>query len=380
MTPKKEKIRLAVCISDFRIGGAQKIVADLVNHLNTDRYEVHLITFFLSEKEDTFHSILRNGVHVHKLNWNKFTDLRSWFETYKLLKLLKPDIVFSHLYFSNFITRCLKPFISYKVIVVEHNIYASKTSLQIFFDRLLAKLTYKIVAVSKGVASFTSQQERISIKKFIIIPNGVDVDCLYRQSTFEKIREVKKELDVKSANKIIITIGQLIRQKNHTLLIEAFSKFINGYPDYRLVILGGGSGKKTLTTLVKDLSIEDSIIFPGIKNEVGPYLAAANFFVLPSLFEGFGIVCIEAMAMGLPVISTRVTGPDSYIKDGKNGLFTDGTVSDLVDKMSAIADLNEERMSVYKNNAIRTANLFRIDEVIREYENLFEESIKSNLP
>ena len=198
-----DKIKLLVSISDFRMGGAQKIVTDFVNNVDANKFEIHLLTFFDSQGENTFYSSLSNQVQVHRLDWKGFLDIPNWFKTIKLISVVKPDLVFSHLYFSNTVTRCLKMLFGYKVVTVEHNTYVNKTKSQKIVDQMLAHLTSRIVAVSSGVADFTAKQEGISPDKFYVIPNGVNLVELKDQVNEQSLAEVRAGLGLKDNEKLV---------------------------------------------------------------------------------------------------------------------------------------------------------------------------------
>lgn len=367
------KIKLLVAISDFRIGGAQKIVLDVLKCLDVGRFEVHLVTFFATPKETTFFSELPDYVKVHSLSFKNFYDFKSWRATFRVLKSIKPHVVWSHLFFSHTVVRALKIFFDYKVITVEHNTYPNQKWLHRSIEKILSLVTYKIVAVAPGVIDFLVREVGIKREKCVVIKNGVNIKQI--QTVVEsEVLQARATLGLIPTDHLIISVGQLIRQKNHKLLIDAFALFVKNHNDYKLVIIGEGAKRQELETQIKALALEDRVLLPGIKKPIAPFLAAADFFVLPSLFEGFGIVCIEAMALGLPVIATKVTGPDIYIKEGENGFFCEATVSSLLEKMEQMASLDIDVKTKLTAGAKETAASYDISEVALLYQALIIEA------
>ena len=372
----EQKIKLVIAINDFRIGGAQKLVADIVRRIDTHKFELCLITLSQKEAEKSFYEELDGSVRVEKINFKGFTDISAWRVLYKTLKDLRPDVVCSNLFFSNTVLRVLKPLFSYKVIIVEHNVYLHKPFSQRTIDWLLSHLSYQIVGVSKQVRDYTSKSEHISEEKFTVIQNGVDRE-LYAQSAKEtNLNEFKRSLGLEIADKVVLSVGQLINQKNHSLLIQAFSEFQKDHPHHKLVIIGEGSLRNKLETKITERGLTGKVLLMGIRKDVASFYAIADFFVLPSLFEGFALVCIEAMATGLPVIATKVAGPNEYVKPGMNGLFTEFDPFDLQKQMSHLADLPAPLRETLAAGARITAAQYDISHTVNAYENLFSAAVK----
>lgn len=148
--------------------------------------------------------------------------------------------------------------------------------------------------------------------KSVVIPNPVaDVPI------------VTQRLENCKRDKIIVTAGRLVEQKNHEMLIRAFSKITERFPEYKLMIYGEGSLKDKLGTISKEAGIDESVIFPGSVNDLHEKIINAELFVLSSNFEGMPNALMEAMAMGLTCISTDCPcgGPRDLISDGYNGLL-----------------------------------------------------------
>lgn len=150
----------------------------------------------------------------------------------------------------------------------------------------------------------------LGIIQRVIIPNAINPEFLRLSVNQER-------------KKIIITSGRLKTQKRHDLLISSFSKISEKFYDYKLVILGDGPLRSQLEKQIKELHLENRVFLPGYVDDVQSRLSCAFMFVLSSDFEGMPNALIEAMAMGLPCISTDCDGGGAryLIKDGENGLL-----------------------------------------------------------
>lgn len=146
--------------------------------------------------------------------------------------------------------------------------------------------------------------------------------------------------------KRIVSAARLMKQKNQIMLINAFAQIKKAYPDYTLTIYGEGPFRPELEKRIGELGLEDSVFLPGKVQNVFDCIADAELFVLSSDFEGMPNALIEAMCLGLPVISTRVSGATDLIIDGKNGLLTDvGDTEQLTDGIRRMLSDPELRQS-----------------------------------
>ena len=171
---------------------------------------------------------------------------------------------------------------------------------------VLYRFASGIVVQTKKNQSYFSKTVQ---KKSCVIYNPVDL----KENAGAAI-ETKKE-------KTIVTAGRLMPQKNQTMLIRAFAGVLTKYPDYRLVIYGEGPERENLEQLAGELSVSGQVIFPGNVSDLHEQMKTAKMFVLCSDYEGMPNALIEAMCLGLPCISTEVSGSTDLIEDHRNGLL-----------------------------------------------------------
>ena len=377
MNQINEKIKLIVSVNDFRVGGAQKIVCDVLSELNPQKFDLHLLTLQQLPGETTLYSDLPQSVSIHQINFGSFYDFKSWLKLFKLLRSIGPEVVWSNLFFSNTVMRVMAVFMGFSVVVTEHNTYQWKSWQQKLIDRVLSSFTYRIVAVSNRVKEHTLASSSISESKFTVIPNGVDFARFARNFSKKEKTKIREELGIGLDDRVVICVGQLIRQKNHELLIYSFSKLDNRYSDCRLLILGEGTERDNLESQIARLDLKDRVLMPGIKKNTEAHYAISDFFVLSSRFEGFGIVCIEAMAAGLPVIATKVAGPDEYIKVSQNGFFTEANPVSMSEKIQYLLDLPASEKQRMREGARTTARNYDLSKVATAYSNLFKQAADS---
>ena len=188
-------------------------------------------------------------------------------------------------------------------------------------------------------------------KKSIVIPNPVGTDI---PKPYEGERK-----------KWVVSVARLNPQKNHKLLIDAFADFEMEYPDYELHIFGIGELEGKLRQQVKSLGIEHKVCFHGFSDTVREEIRDSAMFVLSSDYEGISNSMIEALAMGVPVISTDcpVGGSAAYIQNGVSGILTPvGDKAALTDAMKRVA-ANSEWAASLGRNAVKIKEVYGLSQI-----------------
>ena len=370
----REKIRVAFIINDFRVGGAQRLTADIMRRMDATRFEPVLITLFAIPGAQTMEHLLAEGAARYVLDFKGFLDIASWVGLISLLRRTRPHIVVSSLFFSNTATRILSPLLGYRAIATEHNTYVKKRWWERLFDRLLSHWTCTIIAVSESVKTFTAKQEGIPLSKFTVIENGLDIEAMREKVALRSRNEWKRSIGVEEERPVILSVARLILQKNPGLTIAGFAVFARTHPDYDLVIVGEGPLEMQLKGQTRSLGVENRVHFMGARTDVDAFLGAADIFLSTSRIEGFGLAHAEALAVGVPVVTTRTAGPDRMIREGRNGFFiaadTPESVAGALERVLAAdrAQLSSGARAVAEEYDIRTT--------VRAYESLIEQAVR----
>lgn len=165
----------------------------------------------------------------------------------------------------------------------------------------------------------------------------------------------------------LVTVGRLRKEKNHTLLICAFADFLKTHPSYILRIYGGGEEMDNLQHFISEMKLEGKVILMGKTNDVFSAIANSRVFILSSNYEGMPNALLEAMCIGLPCISTKVSGATELIQSGTNGLLVDvNNRKQLVDAMVDIVD-NPEKAEKLAEKASELYNTIRLDIIQKEW-------------
>lgn len=173
--------------------------------------------------------------------------------------------------------------------------------------------------------------------------------------------------------KRVIAAGRLVRQKNFASLIRAWKEVQAKHSDWKLDIYGEGSLKTSLEKLIADLQLEGAVCLQGKTQEIFKEMTNSSIFVLSSIYEGFGLVIVEAMSCGLPVVSYACPcGPKDIIEDGKDGFLVE-----VNDEQTLAARINqliedEELRQRMSQAALQKSEKYKMERIIPMWMDLFE--------
>jgi glycosyltransferase involved in cell wall biosynthesis len=326
MTQGIEK-RLSIFLPGLYGGGAERILLNLAEGFVLRGYSVDLV---LAQTEGAFTNQIPDKVRLvslHRSNRNSMRTLSSLPALVRYIKKEQPDVLLSALHGN--VIACWAKIISgfkHKLVLTEHNTFSiqNKEMFRIFgwLHALLVRVFYpfadEIVAVSEGVADDLAKSIQMDRQRIKVIYNPIISDMIFEKANQEPAHPFYQI----PHPPIFIAIGRLSPQKDFSTLLDAF-KLVRNKIDSRLVILGEGSERENLNQKIQDLQLQDDVSLPGFVDNPYTLLAHSSVFVLSSRWEGLPTVLVEAMACGLPVVSTDCpSGPREILKNGKYGLLT----------------------------------------------------------
>jgi len=234
-----------------------------------------------------------------------------------------------------------------------HSVHKSKGIWRLIYQPIVSaiKHTNRVIAVS-GAAKGFCVALGVPDNKIEVIPNGVDFSIFNTKVNGSAMRA---KLGVKRGV-LIVTAIRLVRRKGPEHLVNAFSKVLKAIPNAKLAIAGEGTEATGLRTQIKKLGLEKSVFMLGKlrREQVARLMAAADVFVLPSLFESFGMVLLEAMAVGAPIVCTRTQGAMEIIDDGVDGVMTPPADDDALAE-AILRVLSDSKLAKYlRRNGLKT--------------------------
>ena len=302
-------MRIGIVSSALVAGGAQRVIVQLIKEWIEDKNEITLI---LLEKREKFFNVPRE-VKIYEIgkqsNISLFDKIGRYTKVRSILKKENVDVILSLPEEIGIYVALANIGTNIPIVVSERNNPWVMPNKKI--TRILRKVLYPFVSglifQTKGAASFFSRRIQ---EKGIILPNPLDISRLPEPYRGER-------------RKIIVGAGRLERQKNFSLLIEAFSDFYKKNKDYELHIFGDGSMKQELIELSDKLLPKGTVKLLGNNPNLLNSIKDCAIFVLSSDYEGVPNVLIEAMSIGMPVISTDCApgGARELISNNENGLL-----------------------------------------------------------
>jgi len=306
-------------VEDLRIGGLERVIASIALGLDRTRYEVEI--WCLVRGGEIAEELVGKGVCVRILGMNSYHNPFQIMALSRLIKESKIDIIHTHGYFGSTFGRLAAILVKTPTIITHvHTTYYGFKKRNILIERFLSLFTDRIVCVSQAVKRFVLETEGISERKTCLIYNGVGKPRLFEGDSGSHVG--RKSLGFEAKDLVVITIGSLSPHKGHKVLIDAAGIVSKRHDNVRFLMIGDGPLRSKLEAYAEKLQLSPRILFTGQHKDVFPFLKLANLFVLPSTErEGLGIALIEAMAVGLPVIGTKLGGIPEVIEHSVNGLL-----------------------------------------------------------
>ncbi|UTR11814.1 glycosyltransferase [Evansella sp. LMS18] len=370
-----KKIKVMFFIYQMGAGGAARTLLNIINNLDRNKFSPVLVTLNF---DGSYEKELKEDVEFIKLDSRRLS--RSVWSLAKIIRTRKVDLVFSTIPRVNTIAILASKlsFTRVKTVIREADNLGGtfKTNIQLFGFGLIYKLSDQIVSLSEGVKENLVKRYKIKPKDIEVIYNPVDLERINQNMTEGGIPDNHKEL-FSSSEKVVITAGRLVEQKDQKTLLEAFSRVTEKISS-RLVILGEGPLENKLKQEAEELNIRDRVHFIGFQSNPYIYFKHADLFVLSSVHEGFSHVIAEALASGTPVVSTNCkSGPEEVLDKGEYGLLCEvGNAEEMGDKMLQVLTADRGKTSEIINKGYDRASHFDAKKIVRQYERVFAATLK----
>jgi starch synthase (maltosyl-transferring) len=357
-------------ITELRPAGAERVVFDLATRLDRSRFDPSVVALWSFGGEDgAFARDLRaSRVPVHLLRVGSKLDVTKIAPLLRLLRGLEPAILHSHLFHANLVARLAAPFAgSPRVIATHHVVERRRLGPRLFLDRFTAALDDRTVAVSRAVGRFAVETCGVRPEKLEVVLNGIDLRPFRTPADPAAARAA---LGLPANGPIVGALGRLDRQKGHLDLIAAWPAVLAAHPDATLAIAGEGHLRRELEARVRKLGLERSILLPGHSTRVPDFLAAITVFAMPSLWEGFGLALVEALAAGKPCVASDADSLPEVLGDA-GLLVAPGDPAGLAAALVSLLGNPGERDRLGRA-ARERAERFSVERMVESYEALYE--------
>jgi glycosyltransferase involved in cell wall biosynthesis len=349
-------------------GGAEQQVVDLATTLRARGWMVAVLS--MTTPSDHVDELVAAGVDVESLDMRRRRPTLTGLLRYgAFVRRWQPDVVHSHMVHANLLARIGRVFApTVPVVCTVHSVMEGRRWRTIAY-RLTDRLASATTAVSQAAADRSVRTGAVPGGRIAVIPNGFDFS---RAQIAEGADEaIRKELGA-AESFLWVTVGRLVPEKGHDLLLEAFEAVRRARPDVRLAVAGDGPQRRTLDQLVDARGLAGSAMLLGTRRDIPALLAAANGFVLSSRWEGLPMVLLEAAAQMRPIVCTDVGGCREIARPELGAVLTRTDPADLARGMLQVMDLTPEaqaRTGQHLQNLVRTE--FDIDAVVGRWEELY---------
>ena len=353
-------------IDELPPDGAERLIADIMDH-RSDRFRYAVLCIVAGGP--LVSEIASAGVPVIVLNRKRGLDLRTLPALYRWLRLYRPRVVHTHLFAADSYGRTAAVLAGVPVIVsTRHNIGAWSGLARRTIARFLGLITSRTIACGDEVGRAMIQNERIPASKTVVISNGIN---LKRFAAVDGAA-LRRELQVPRGTRIIGVAGRLHAQKGHLDLLEALAGLRKHVSEWLCVIAGSGVLEPEIRSSIQRLGLENHVRLIGQRRDMPNVLASLDLFVMPSRWEGLPMALLEAMALGIPVIATRVGSVPDVIEDESNGLLLPpGAPDELTGALRRL--LSDSALAQRLGIAARTTveQRFNAEQTARSYEALY---------
>jgi glycosyltransferase involved in cell wall biosynthesis len=361
-------MKIAILVGLFPpkwLAGTEIATYNLADHLARGGHEVHVIT---SHDAGLPEFSEENGFSVHRIAWPKIRFLgivTFWAKVCLKIQTIKPDV-----FHAQSLLCGIPAVVAKKSLKIPYVVWGQGSDIYLP-DRFTRMTSKSILQNADAVLALTEDMKQkmreICDRDISVVPNGIDLERFKNSSGGEK----------GSNAKTIIFVGRLHPVKGGQYLIEAMAIVHRAMPDVKLVIVGDGVERTRLEQLAKKLDLNSCIQFAGQvpQERIPQIMHQADVFALSSLSESFGIVNIEAMAAGLPIVATNVGGIPDIVEEGVNGYLVNAkNPEELADKILFLLQNDEMREEISANNREK-AELYTWDKVTGIVEKIYFECL-----
>ena len=349
-------------------GGAENVVATLSNYWVKENKDVDIV-IFVGEDYPVFYN-LDPRIKLHKLDLfgeskNLFQAIKRSFKIVKaLVKLyrsLKPDIVIAHGNREIVLSVISSIIANKKIIGYVHNdqsdYYKDKSKIWRLLEKVIFPLSDKLIIMDKSIIN---RIPLFSRRKAIQINNPVEDDYFVHEKNTQNLN--------------IIHVGSFVKRKNQLCLIKAFYKICSKHPKSKLILIGEGPEKEMCEDLCIKLNLNNRVEFLGNIKNVKEHLQSSSLFVMPSFSEGMSIAILEALASGLPLVTTNYSTFHNRVTiNGENGyLVKVNDEDDMADKIDLILKNNKLRIKMSEKSK-NISKEFSVKEVSKKWDQLLND-------
>ena len=376
-------------IARLNMGGPALHVTYLAHGLATRGYETTLVAGDVGEGEESM-AYVAEGLSVpvttlpglHR-EIAPVRDLRATFRLARMMRELRPHILHTHTAKAGAIGRVATLLArGARPPIVVHTFHGHvlrgyfgpvRTRVFRWLERQLARTADSLIAVSPEVRDDLVALGVAPASKFSVIRLGVELDERIADDGAARTK-MRRALGIRDGRFAVGWVGRMTAVKRTDDVLRTFKQLRDLGVDACLCMVGDGPDRPQVEQLASELGIMRDCLFPGYQEEVGPFFAAFDVFVLPSGNEGTPVTAIEALASGCPVVATRVGGVPDVVRDGEDGFLVEpGAVEEVADRLARLARDPDLRARMGAAGRARVVPRYGVERLIDDVDRLYRE-------
>jgi glycosyltransferase involved in cell wall biosynthesis len=369
-------MRIDLVITELNTGGAERCCTELAIYLKRRGHSVRIISLGVKPKpsrDALLRRVVAEGIDTVFLNGHG-----AWAFPIVLWRLLKtvrgdrPQVVQSFLWHANVLGAAVCRLLA--IPQVGGVRVAEPRRSRAWLGRWAANSMSRIVCVSQGVADWCLRTERVNPEKVVVIPNGIASSDVTVPTS---LRRGCSDQGIEPGAKMLLFVGRLEPQKGIDVLAEGMPSLLSNLPSHHLVVIGEGSMRPVLDGLAQDPSVRGRVHVLGQRDDVLDWMRAADLLLLPTRYEGMPNVVLEAMSVGLPVVTTRVEGVPELLGERLDDQAV--AVCDwegFFELAKSISMDESRRRTVGEFNRDRVQREFDLEQQLGKYELLYRQVTK----
>lgn len=371
-------VKILQCIRQGLVGGGETHLLSLMTHIDRSKFAPHVLSFTDGPMIDQLRAL---DVPVEIIETTKAFDWKVWSQIKRLMAGRNFELAHAHgtRAASNILLPCRK--LKVPMLYTIHGWSFHQDQKKLVYALRKAGERY-ICRRSAANISVSASNQETGLKEIgasfrsTVINNGIDPQKFDPQNKFHHVRT---ELGIGANDVVFLFLARFTNHKQPLTLIRAFSKIEKDFPEAKLLMVGEGDQRKEGEQLVSQLQLEQRVVFSNFRNDVPAVLAAADVYVLPSLWEGLPIGLLEAMAMEKAVIGTNVDGTREVLEHNVNGILAETTqrVDDLARAMAGLAANQSKRQELGKKARQSILTNYDVVQMTRQTETLYSHVLAS---
>jgi glycosyltransferase involved in cell wall biosynthesis len=362
--------RVLHVIDSLHLGGAQEVVLNLAT-CGSPRFRHEVAT--MHGHGIYWHRLREAGIKVHSLSVHKY--LPAYLATLPALLFAKrPDILHCHLIPSNILAKPLGALMGVPLILNHDHTNDPQridNKFLLALDKSTNRFARHIIAVAGACRDFLIQHESIPPEKVTLVPNAIDL----RRFSPGQItrRDARSKLGLSPEAPVIAGVGRLNSQKNFSLFLDVAAALTPRFPNLRFLLAGEGPEEAMLREKAHHLGLTDRIVFAGYIADTRQVYAAADILLMPSRFEGLPMTLLEAMAMNLPVVASKLDGIAEVIEEGREGYLVDSAdVSGFVERCAVLLENPAKSSELAANARTKIEAHFSVERMTSAVEAIYD--------